>query len=415
MRGLTRRMGRFKEKNIHRIEQLAEEGNNAQEIADALNLKERTIEEYAYHRKISLPGTNPIGRPRINTEQKRKEIQRVLAEGNVRSRGELARRVGLSPKSLGRFDRLPSDLEPYRWRPELDRRIANGEAETDIGEALRISRQAVDDYIKRSGQRVFWQEKRQERKDRELLSEKERQQTLELIAGRIWALVEQKAREQGWAYEKALEYCQKSQRRTGDDLIPFEKLVKAYAAYDEAKKLGEKIGLRELARRAGFSHVWDIGRTYRIAGVKPFYGNREICHLSSAQKAALELALPLGMGAPDIGYFLNIPDYVVCQKRTKQLIQPPRKQGLHTLPSQDKVPGVRFHHLTYRLASQIYESVDLGFTAEETQQLLSTPDKTLHPKILEYALQHRPEIEQPILHALDTMFPEKRHEKPYKE
>lgn len=44
--------------------------------------------------------------------------------------------------------------------------------------------------------------------------------------------------------------------------------------------------------------------------------------------------------------------------------------------------------LTDRLASQIYEDQDLGFNRDEIIELLDT-----HKKIIEYALDHRDEIE----------------------
>ncbi len=263
-------MGR-REENIQHILELAGEGKNAYEIAIILNLKEETIRDYAGERKISLPETNPVGRPRIDRERKQEEIQYILAQGKINSREELAKLVGISPKSLWKYD-LPSHLEPYRWKPAWDEKIAEGESAKSIGKLVGVSKQAIEEYICHSGQQTFWKEKNLERKEREILSEKEWQCTLEQIAGQIWNVVERKATEQGWAYERALEYCRKSQRRRGIDLIPFEKLIKTFTVYEEAEQRGEKPSLKELAWRAGFSHPSSISRIYKITRVKPFYG-----------------------------------------------------------------------------------------------------------------------------------------------
>lgn len=398
-----------------RIRQLAGEGKSLGEIAVALERSENRISQLSREEGITIHDVSRRGK--YNTtkipEVVAREINELLREGMITSREELADRVGVSPKYVGEYGvEFPSTLEPYRWRPELDALIAEGKDLPEMAGPKGITRQAVDSYIERSGQRTFWHERmreRQEREEQERIPEREKQKTLEQIATQVWALVERKANEGTWAEQTAWAYYQ--QRGRSGPHLPFEKLVAAFQVYDEARQQGEKVTIRELARRAGWNEqtlTWVYGRM----GINKSFRRKIV--LTTGHQDVLKKVIYLDLAAEDIGYFMRIPFSNVNKQRLKQGFKR-RWESLYSLSPRDKVSGVSYGQLTYGLASQIYEAVDLGFTGKETQQLLSMPEKMLHPKVIEYALQHRPEIEQTIIHALDMMFPRERHEKPYRE
>ncbi|HLD41803.1 MAG TPA: hypothetical protein VJB06_02110 [archaeon] len=358
----------------------------------------------------TLSGKRPKRSKFVSPEQVREQIQNVLAGKKVSSIEELAKEVGLSPKRVGEYVDIPPYLAPYLWRPELDEAIDRGDSLSEMSAAKGILQSGIHRYIIDSGQLAFWKGKKKERKERHILLEKDRRQALEQIAGQIYNLVTRKATEQGWAQEKALEYCRNHQQgQSGKNLIPFETIIKAFTVYEEARQQGEKVGLVELARRAGVSGAPTIGRIYHSVDVPPFYGNQERNILSSVEKAALERALSLDMTSADIGYFLGIPSYLCGNWRTNRGIRRTGKQFLYQLHPQEKTSLNIKRKLTNRLASQIYEAADLGFTPIETAQLLDT-----HEKVVAYAQEHRNNISGIIIPALKVMFPEKKQETPYR-
>ena len=59
-------------------------------------------------------------------------------------------------------------------------------------------------------------------------------------------------------------------------------------------------------------------------------------------------------------------------------------------------------------ASQVYEALDLGFSVGETSELLDVSEK-----LISYYGGDRGNIETKIIGALDVMYPEVKHDKPY--
>ena len=106
-------------------------------------------------------------------------------------------------------------------------------------------------------------------------------------------------------------------------------------------------------------------------------------------------------------YFLGLNDWVVNQNMTLYGLKNKRPKVQHAIKSFGM--GRNHNILTYRLASQIYEACDLGFTLEETCELLDTT-----PQIVDYAIKHDKKIEADIVKALRILYKDKRVNRPYK-
>src|SRR3989344_4020138 len=104
------------------------------------------------------------------------------------------------------------------------------------------------------------------------------------------------------------------------------------------------------------------------------------------------------MGLPnrDIAYFVGLPDHFpkayFAKKSSKN-------------PAEAFISGSL---LTYRLASQVYEAQDLGFTPAEIAELVDARIKTIS-----FAIAQRISIERPIIDALREVYKDNKHDKPY--
>ena len=117
----------------------------------------------------------------------------------------------------------------------------------------------------------------------------------------------------------------------------------------------------------------------------------------------MQQVLGLGLSARDIGYFLDINlNATVVYSSLPSSRQPVR--CYRTIKSFWAAGP-----LTYRTASQIYEGLDAGFTSEETAYLLDKKQV-----MVDYAVQHRTEIEPTLLKALHILFPEEKSTTPYR-
>jgi hypothetical protein len=64
--------------------------------------------------------------------------------------------------------------------------------------------------------------------------------------------------------------------------------------------------------------------------------------------------------------------------------------------------------LTYKIAAQIYEALDAGFTSSEIIELLGT-----RKKYVEKCIAKRPKFEPKIISALKALYPAQKFDKPY--
>ena len=358
-----------------------EQGKTLEQIAAEIGIAVSTARRYA-GRIVKAP------------LRKLEVIQKALPE--VDTLEQLSERTGMKTQTLWRYARmhrltLPKATMFYGWRPEIDSRIANGESLRTIAKHEGISREAVRQYIERSLQYNSWKEKRSQREEEKL----EKSVMLGNIFGQVTLLVMIKAENEGWAYGRAMQFMY-SRRETKYD---FNSILHLFQRYEQATAQGIKLSSLELGEGTTIS-VAEVNRIVKLVGAEPMYGRLDIHRTPPKTVEAMLRARTVPMTSSDIGYFLDVPDYVVRQRYAKLGNEENRSKYL--------LSEFRGRKLPYREASQIYEAHDAGFTLEEKMELLDTTEKKI-----DFALANRDSIEPTIINALQVMFQDRTITKPY--
>ena len=94
---------------------------------------------------------------RLVRDKKVQKIKASLADG-VRSLEELCRKWPSTLLNLCKYEdiKLPDDLIPMRYRPEIDKLIDRGLSQKEIGRRIGVTGEAVHVYIKKSGQHITY-------------------------------------------------------------------------------------------------------------------------------------------------------------------------------------------------------------------------------------------------------------------
>ena len=349
---------------------------------------------------MAFPDTIRVRLPKdasCSQEKQQQEIEAIRqALPQIDSLEELCKRTQLKPRILWNYCReyglkLPASLKPWKQRPEIDLLIERGLRQREIAEKVELSRELIRIYINYSGQYPLWKKARIELKEQA----HQRKYHLEQIAAQIKQRVKQLAERDGWASQKAMEFM--SARKV--TRYSLSQLVTLFQRYEKACQEEEKLSLKELGQDLGISFA-EVGIVLKTVGVEPMYGARERETIPPEKKEAIYRAAAIDMSIPDLAYFLDLPDYVVGQNLRRIRAERKRKAVIKSYGSGTK--------LSYRLASQIYQAVDLEFKPQETRQLLDTSSK-----VIEYVLSNRRPIETEIKKALSLLYPALKIKKPY--
>lgn len=247
----------------------------------------------------------------------------------------------------------------------------------------------------------LWKEAKQKRKN----EERERQDLL----GRMMQEVTQKAYENAsWAEQRAFDYV--SQRKVvHEDCYTFEELLTFFSAYEKFKRKNKKVSLKKLGKsmKVAGRRATDILSAVGLDNLAGRHYERKLTPNWKKEALRRFANQKSHVGAADVAYFLRIPanaaagnlmrfGYDMCRglRETELKIQTDRKKGMKDL--------------TYRLASQVYEAVDCGFSVNETAYLLDTDTR-----VVVYALVERRDIRKEIVRALNILYPERKSKKPY--
>ena len=344
-----------------------------------------------------------MGRYRVNQEKRIAQIRNAIAEG-VSSLEELVERTELKPNTIIRYRSkvkfpfsIPYSLlhpgEKTRRRPKIDELIVQGFTLEKMGEAVNLTRERIRQYIKATQKHEFWREKRKEappkatKKMRNNLDKR----LLSVLEGRALTL----AQKEGWAYQKSAEYYYVVSRQ---NRIEFSTLIKLFKSYETAKKRNKQLALEDFARETGIS-VGCISKIFRRVGVEPMYGNLERHITPQHIKDIIDRSLHLKISTADVAYFLGVSAHVVQE----------RFQALGTRPKiKIDITRIKKETLTYRLASQIYESYDAEFREEEIPEIVDTNER-----LVRYALEHRKDIEPRIIEILNKLYTDQEICQPY--
>lgn len=383
-----------KEEKRDKIRKAVEEGGFSLE-----DISQRTgVDRFSVYRFVREFGS--IKERRIST------IRKAINEG-VKSLEELCRRAGVkNPQSIWKYCeeygiKMPDDLEPFRYRPEIDELIDRGLSLADIGKEFGIGKEAVRQYIEYSGQYEFFRRKREETKEKKRKEKINEKNIFRSIHGFVEARARQLAKEQGWAYEMAVEYYLthpfKIRYRT-----PFEKLVKLFELYEKARKKGEKVILRELADYAGFNFPFYPRQILRKVGLAPIHRENKIRKREkmAATRRGFELPLP----AVDVGYFLGLDNISTIRNRFQRIGERPEYETINIFVSLQTYN----RKLTYKLVSEIYEAKDCGFKRKEIAELVSRSEE-----YVDRALEERNVYEPFLIDCLRELYNDKSVKTPY--
>ncbi len=404
---------RTKEEVLDRIRaELATGETSIESIANTLKLAPKTVCVYGrqlgYHLQqgtLQPEGNIHRGRPvKLPTETRLIAITQALAKGE-RSLEELCKLTSYSPRMLRRFCAeydidLPQDLIPYKYRPEIDRLIEEGWVLQDIGDEVGLTYPAIQQYIAASGQHELWErakERKQSTQEKDALSRRMHLEQLDvLLRGRLRS----QAKTEGWAYEKAVDYFNARKIRESSRSISLFVLVDALKRYESAQELGERRSLENLAEGLPLTYA-HFGRVLNQLGLKPLSGDRSKKKKEEYKDkpSAILRASELDISSGDMAYFLDVSPAFVDHHREDNCINPYR--GF--------LGVVGRQWITYRLASQIYEAKDAGFTPDEIPELLDAS-----VTVVSYALKQRSTFEVKIIDGLRVLYDKPALDKPYK-
>ncbi len=278
----------------------------------------------------------------------------------------------------------------HRRKLRWDRLIAKGYGVEKIAQRVGRSHQRISQYIQETGQHESWRECRNKALP---LTKKEQQEILSGLEQRIAHLAEKG----GWESQKAVEYM----RKVPATRYCFQELVDLFKFYRIAKETDIKLSLEALEVE-GMTYN-SISRILHAVGLEPMYGryDKRILEDFRLKRERIRACFDLPLSAVDIQYFtgvrhlLSIHQYF--RQKGKRLC---RRNPIKTFVSDLFAKGVK-RNLTYKLASQIYECLDVGFTVEETKEYCQTSEM-----IIDYAQGHRNEIQPVIVEALRRLYQE---------
>jgi len=373
-------------------------------LTRSIELEPQELELSMHPPKKKIKHGRPLGSLEYSVDVRLSMLTQALANGE-NSIEELCELVHHSPPRLRRFCEehdidLPQDLIPYKYRPEIDRLIDEGRRLQEIGTAVELTGEAVRLYIGASGQHTLWEEAKKRRKTAED-STSNKKSNLEHLDILLRQRLRQQAKTEGWAYEKAVDYFNARKIRESSRSISLFVLVDALKRYESAQEWGERRSLENLAEGLPLTYA-HFGRVLNQLGLKPLHRghNRKKKEKYEEKQLAILRASELDMGDPDLAYFLDVSPLFVTIRRGDGTV---KKIG-RTLLGQ-----VGYERLTYRLASQIYEAQDAGFTSDEIPELLDAS-----VTVVSFVLKERSTFEPKILDGLRVLYDKPELDKPYR-
>jgi hypothetical protein len=279
----------------------------------------------------------------------------------------------------------------------LVRAILQGNSLPKIGKHFDFTSEYARQYIKDHQLRLLWQKAR--------TSAKQHTEAKELHHARenFLPLLEKRFQQQlnspdfSWSEKKSAEYIHDRSWISCDALSP-QRIFKVYHSYEKAKSKGNKISFKSIGREAAVSPpvAWSLLKKAGCVSLNWTVVQRH--SISAEKKAKIREASLLEISLKDLEYFSGLSSICFIRYGTK------RKPHTTYIKSFGSSPP----RLTYRLASQIYEAEDLGFTPPQIQELFGITEAHVN-----YVSANRMEIQRPIMKALQIFHPEREITKPY--
>ena len=384
-------MKKLTEQQIEEITSLVKEGEKIVDIAKTYGVSKNTVSKF-----IKKSGYSKLYR-----EKRYRDIEKIKKAINdgERSLEKLAKIAHVKPtgfiKKYNDLIELPVDLIPYRARPEIDNLIDEGLTLETIGKNLNLSRERIRQYIENTAQYNYWYKLRQE-KQLEILAEitqipTERKVLLDLI----YSYGEKRAEEEGFIYKKAWERYFNVLRIDKRCPLEFGTLVNLYARCKELKDNNIQFSYYALGEEFNM-HTTTISRYLTAVGLTKERFRKMI---DKATLRIIKRARKVKMPIIDVAYFISV-NRGTLELYFKNLGGKSRNFPLYYGGGSEKT--------SYRTAAQAYESLDLGFTKEETIELLELKEKEF-----DYLSKNRETIERKIVNDLRYIYERNDIERAY--
>ncbi len=295
---------------------------------------------------------------------------------------------------------------------QVNRTVLMGKPIRESGRVLGVNPFTLYDALERADKIPLWLEKRKKIEESKKSEQKEKEEAHQKLVDTLAHYTLSVASKSGFASQKALEYFFRNNyvRKNWFSREKFEKMVRLFKAYDEARSKGERLSIYQLAEISGLFFV-RAGEILRKVGLKSMYhpyipkkkkNVRNI--LGEERRESIKRAFYTDMTIKDLSYFLGLPFWTI--KYHFQLLG---KRGDKTIwifqagfacSSEDR--------LDYRRASKIYEAIYAGFSSEEICEYAEVSDRAR-----QYAIENRKGIEEKIVMTLREIFKDESIDKPY--
>ena len=278
--------------------------------------------------------------------------------------------------------------------------IEKGLSLNQIGYIINLTGERIRQIITKCGELEKYRLYRSAKEEIPIIREEFKKNIHRQIGECFKGLEKKLESDSNWAEIKAAEYFygKKVHIKYATSL---EKLIKLFEKYKEGIDEKVKYSYEEIGEYSGI-HFVQVGFILRKLNLNSFYWNGKI----PTREQMLEIYNSLERAKEKLGFAseTDIQYFLKTSPQTIRSIFKNRKSNpfiLYTFTKGKK--------LTYQIASQIFEALDLGFNYEETTSLLNTSQE-----VIDFAKCHRPAIESDIIYILNTLFPNETHTKPYR-
>lgn len=400
MRFSNQRTNRPYHERIEQIRRALDGGSNStEEIAIKVGLSLKTVQKYASLEDIQLPPARSIRSCVESIVQRGVHDLDAIIQGAIKgtswSPWRIATQAKVAASEMGITLTGGKNLHSAKPRGEyVDGLIKQGRKQKEIGEAMGgVTSEYARQYIHARGLYDDWIEAKREQKCIKNAEERSLQEIRGGLVSLLRKRVYQRAKCEGWAAEKAVEYF-----FAVDTTLHFDRIKRVFEGYQDACHAGSKVSVETLGTDAKISPM-AVWRILRETGLKTLntYSKRR---LTSAKLTAIKRSERVSLSDGDVAYFVGVMESTVRNRRHSRL------------NCSSYVKSLEFGHgrgCSLGTASQIYEAQDAGLANEEISQLLDRKQATV-----DNAIKQREWTEPEIVHALRKLYGRMDINQPYK-
>ncbi|MEK6927664.1 MAG: hypothetical protein AABX11_04485 [Nanoarchaeota archaeon] len=284
--------------------------------------------------------------------------------------------------------------------PDFKAMILAGYSTGKIAEKFSIEKQAVDQYIKGYGLHHYRKQLKQKRKQEYAQKRDQVQQLVNLLTNYVQSRTHI---QEGDSVETKVEKTL-ARRKLETGRTPVKRIPLLLREYFSAQEKGEKASFQELAERVGYSEGPVAYLHLANSGLHSLV--HEKINLNPSEVALINRGASTSFSSTDIKYFggLTCKDSAI-EKRT----QNKKRFAKSPITIYYKGRAGALQRLSYSDLSQIYESLDRGFTQEEIPILLPR----ILPESMSLAISQRKTHAPKIIQGLRKLFHDKDIQKPY--